>query len=69
MWDTFVRGIYIREISKRKSKSRELTVAHQHRVRETERDYVESPSAAGRVQLEEAQKSLADHFLHRADDR
>lgn len=72
VWDTmkaFVRGIYIREISKRKSKTRELTVAYQHRVGEAERDYVESPSAAGRVQLEEAQKSLADHLLHRADDK
>lgn len=38
----FIRGIYICEISKRKTKNQELTVTHQNRVGETERAYIVS---------------------------
>lgn len=41
VWDTmkaFIRGIYICEISKQKTKTLEFTVAYQNRVGETERE-------------------------------
>lgn len=51
IWDMMkavVRGLYIREISKRKSKSRELTLALQHRVMDTEAEFISDPSEAAR---------------------
>lgn len=72
VWDTMkavVRGLYIREISRRKSKSRELTLAHQQQVVDTESRFVLNPSPAAKAAWEEAQKLLRDHMLSRADNK
>lgn len=52
VWETMkavIRGLYIREISKRKSKSQELTVALQQRVSDTESHYITDPTDSARL--------------------
>lgn len=39
----FIRGVYIREICKHKSKNRKLTMACQIRVEEIEREHIQNP--------------------------
>lgn len=72
VWDTMkavVRGLYIREISKRKSKSRELTETLQQRVTDTEAQFILDPSEGARADWVEAQSLLKDHMLTMADNK
>lgn len=71
-WDAMkavVRGLYIREITKQTSKSRELTVALQNRVSETESAFEQNPSPASKSDWDKAQTSLNDHMLLMADNK
>lgn len=66
--EAFVRGLYIREISKCKSKTRELTEALQQWVNDTENLFVSNPSEGARADWVEAQNLLKDHMLSMADN-
>lgn len=72
VWDptkAVIRGLYIREICKRKSKSRELTVELQNRVSLTEQGFIQNPSANAENEWDEAHKLLADHMLLMAENK
>lgn len=64
-----MRGLFIREISKCKSKTRELTVVLQNRVSETEKAFIQSPSSTFKFNWDEAQTLLKDHMLQTADNK
>lgn len=71
-WDAMkavTRGLYIREISKRKSKTRELTQALQQRVADTEVLYISDPTDRARADWTEAQDMLKNHMLSVADNK
>lgn len=72
VWDTMkavLRGLYIRDISRRKSKTRELMVALQKRVAETEVSFTRTPTSITKHDWEEAQKLLKEHMLSVADNK
>lgn len=72
VWDAMkavVRGLYIREISRHKSKTRELTVTLQNRVSDTEAQFVCNPTDSTKANWIEAQSILKDHMLHMADNK
>lgn len=64
-----MRGLYIRGISRRKSKSRELTLALQTRVVETEEIFIKHPVPLSKTEWEEAQTRLKGHMISMADNK
>lgn len=68
-WEAVSRGLYTREISKPKSRTRELTQALQQHVSDTEAVYISDPSDQARVDWVEAQDLLKDHMLTMADKK
>lgn len=72
VWETmkaYLRGIFIRQISAIKSRSRAQTALFRNRVTDTEFAYLQTPTSQCKDQWLEAHKALDDHLLQQAEKK